>query len=318
MIPSTKRLLAKALLLPKDEREDLIDAIREHTRTAKVTLSKLDLTEVNALIDELLKAADVKGTRRRRKESDVPTLWRSHFYLRQGYHLANSTHARGHWQGGEPQHRTAICSSCGKDLHLLWDINCRDPRFRRESPQVFGPLRRLPLYYCLRCPQPTVYRCVGKSRLQMLESGSADSSETPFSGFPDVFPRTPITFKAIPPDIENLILISRTLGHGWLRSQHKKALQGYLAASSGSLLRRSQLGGLPVVQQLYPELVCPYDHCPTHCWGHPVMRTASWFSMKLLATIESDAGFKMETDGAQIIFHICWACHTIHGDHQID
>jgi hypothetical protein len=40
--------------------------------------------------------------------------------------------------------------------------------------------------------------------------------------------------------------------------------------------------------------------------------------MKLLATIEEDAGLPMETQAAQIVFHICWACQTVRADYQID
>jgi hypothetical protein len=47
-----------------------------------------------------------------------------------------------HWSGGEPYHLGAQCPACRIPLLLLWDINCRDPRFPRRK---FGPLERLPL-----------------------------------------------------------------------------------------------------------------------------------------------------------------------------
>ncbi|MGA2034337.1 MAG: hypothetical protein ABSG68_18990 [Thermoguttaceae bacterium] len=38
--------------------------------------------------------------------------------------------------------------------------------------------------------------------------------------------------------------------------------------------------------------------------------------MKELAVIDVDAGFEMETACAQIAFHICWKCLTVHGQYR--
>jgi len=322
MNTKTRKLLAQSLLLPRKDRKQLVEALDASIPDTPINLSDQDFSKLTAELDELCEEADRRG-RRRRNDWDVPELWRSRYYLRHGYHLdpkANSR--RDHWQGGQAKHKNAVCPSCREPLRLMWDIDCNDSRFRKESPLVFGKLDRLPLYYCLHCPYPTIYRCGRSRRLQTIAADWAGSDESPFTDIPDAFPRKRIVFKEIPPEIENLLLVCQFLDEEWLRASHRRQLAEYLGARSTRSIhfdiRRSQLGGLPALQQGNPEFTCPYDNCPTHTWGHPILRNRRLYQMKLLATIDNDAGFEMKTEAAQIVFHICWACQTIHGDFQID
>ncbi len=264
---------------------------------------------------------DRQGRARRRSDFDVPEIWRSRYYLRQGYHLGRAIGRRAtHWQGGEPPHKEAACLHCGTPLHLLWEIDCSDSRFREESPGVFGKLKRLPLYFCLHCANTTAYRCAG-NRLQIFKVGG-DEDASPFTEFPTVFPRRRLSFRRIPTEAENLIQICVHLGTDWLREDDRKMLADYFAASTPQRwrgeIRRSQFGGLPVLQQGDQDIVCPYSRCPTHTWGHPLLRNKRYYMMKLLAVIDDDAGFPMKTECAQIVFHLCWACQTVHAEYQID
>ena len=317
----TRELLARALLLPKGAREELIEALDGSLRGSSPPLDSEDYTEVNRWLDEIIDEAD-EASLHRRNDADVPEMWRSRYYLRQGYHLGKGGNgAADHWQGGEARHKGATCSSCTKPLHLLWDIDCNDARFRKESPAVFGRLRRLPLYFCLHCANPISYHCSAK-RLQVIERGKRESDSSPFSKFPDAFPRQRLVFRKIPAEIENLVLICTTLDDDWLRPRHRAMLAAYFGTSRSAYLpygvRRSQFGGLPVLQQGDSDITCPNPVCPTHTWGHPLVRNHRYYLMKLLAVIDQDAGLPLEMSGAQIVFHLCWACRTVHGHYQID
>lgn len=321
MKAATQKILANALLLPRKSREELIEALEESLGTKGLDLSEADFDNVRRYLDEVVNEMDQEARAQRRGDYDVPKIWRSRYYLRQGYHLGRTSGGHAvHWQGGEPSHKGAACPHCGKPLHLLWDIDCEDTRFRKESPKIFGKLKRLPLYFCLYCAHPIAYRCVGR-QLQILKL-DGEGDESPFRDFPDAFPRRRLTLHRIPPDIENLIKICDLLGDDWLRARHRKTLADYFASSTpqswGGDIRRSQFGGLPVLQQGDQDLVCPYASCPTHTWGHPLLRNRRYYLMKLLAVIDEDASFPMETNCAQVVFHFCWACQSVHGEYQID
>jgi hypothetical protein len=253
-----------------------------------------------------------------RSDFDVPELWRSYYYLRQGYYLGvENGNRRGHWQGGPSQHQGAKCSTCKRPLRLIWDINCRDSRFQKESSPVFQGLQQLPLYYCFDCPSPTIYRCTKPNRITVLESEKEPGEESPFEKAPPILSRKPLIFKPIPSQIENLIIISEALGTDWLRNKDKALLRQYFGRLY-FLYRRSQFGGIPVLEQGHQEIICPNSRCPTHKWGNNIGRKRQYYCLKELAVIDTDSGFDFETHCAQIVFHFCWACHLVHGKYMID
>jgi hypothetical protein len=290
----------------------------------RINISEEDLEEIRALISNQVDEADQEFQRRSRRgrtDRDVPELWRSYYYLRQGYHIASAKRTRSqHWQGGPVQHRGAVCGICHRPLLLVWDIKCNDARFRRESLHVFAGMQRLPLYYCFHCPEPTIYRCGKANRIDVLPTERQSSEESPFANVPPQLPRRPLFLQAIPSPIENLIALSESLGFGWLRSQDRTILARYFGKPSKHFPgpRRSQFGGLPVLQQGHEDIPCPNARCPTHKWGHPIIRNKRYYYLKELAVIDGDAGLDMETHFAQIVFRICWACHLVHGKYQID
>jgi len=314
-------MTAKSGLVEQKRRERLATWLDEEVE--KILAEKKGGSQENRLAKfkewvEEMEARHGKG--KGRSNFDVPELWRSWYYLRQGYHLGKPRRAsHRHWQGGEMQHRGAKCYVCRRPLALLWDIDCTDPRFRRESPDLFKGLERLPLYYCCRCPSPTIYRCTAPGRITVLPVERRTSEESPFEDVPEFFPRHPLVLDPIPSDIENLIQLTEWLGFDWLHQSDRRALAKYFGESSTWVeVRRSQFGGIPALEQGHSEIPCPNLRCPTHSWGDPFGRHDEYFQMKELAVIEDDANFEMETSCAQIIFHICWACQTIHAEYGID
>src|SRR5207302_7512515 len=168
---------------------------------------------------------------------------------------------------------------------------------------VFSGLDRLPLYYCFDCPEPTVYRLIGRSKIVMLPVEKRMSEESPFIKAPESLPRHSITLTPIPSEIENLALLSDLLGFEWLRKKDRAVMTRYFGSSRFGIDRdRSQFGGLTNMIQGRRSINCPNPKCPTHNWGHPSMRRKNYYLLKDLAVIERDNAFEFETNCAQIVF----------------
>jgi hypothetical protein len=181
-------------------------------------------------------------------------------------------------------------------------------------------LNRLPLYYCFDCAEPTVYRCSGASRITPIAVSRAAGEESPFRDLaPETLPSGPLDLEAIPTPVESLIVLAEQVGFDWLRHKDRAELALYF----GSLLaasehRRSQFGGLPVLLQGHWDIECPNGRCATHQWGHPRWRRKRYYYMKELAVIDRDCDLGFDMQWAQIAFHICWACNTVHAQYRVD
>ena len=272
---------------------------------------------------ELVEEADKEARRRDALGlgDEVPKQWQSYYYLRQGYRATLAKdNSQDHWRGGPPQHEDAICPICRKPLLLFWDINCRDSRFRAESPDIFGELDRLPLYYCCRRPEPTVYQVLPNSRIRMIKPELCGWEESPFHDFPDEFDRKPIRLEIIPREVENLLIIVNEFALDWLNEAELDRLSEYLQENfiARCSINLSQFGGVPLMTQGHREIECPNADCLTHQMGHPILRNKQHYQMKEIAVIDDDSGFEMETGCAQIAFHICWKCHTVHAEYRCD
>lgn len=158
-------------------------------------------------------------------------------------------------------------------------------------------------------------------RIEVLPVDPLSSEETPFTNFPEEFARRPLPLAPVPHEIENFTILAGALGEDWLHPDDRSRLEAYYFALSGKKwfeIRHSQFGGLPVMQQGPIQEFCPNPACATHTWGHPIMRNKRRYRLKPLAVIDNDAGFDMKTSYAQIVFHICWSCNTVHASYQID
>jgi len=280
------------------------------------------LARLSAGAERRVESADKEAERRDKMgllDAEVPDRWKSWYYMRQGYRVSEDAGATlRHWRGGSPQHDGAKCPVCRKPLLLFWDIDCRDPRFQSESPELFGGLQRLPLYYCCRRPEPTVYQVLSDDRIKTIRPDLRADEESPFAGFPDEFQRQPLDLEPIPRDVANLLIVADEFAFDWLNSQERQRLSDYLGDRISSIwdIHLSQFGGRPVLTQGHREISCPNPACATHKMGHPMLRNEKEFALKELAVIDVDAGFEMEANYAQIAFHICWKCHTVHARYR--
>jgi hypothetical protein len=286
-----------------------LEAADEYT-TLQIRVAAEEAVE---LADEEAELRDQEGL----LNPSVPEQWHSSYYLRQSYRIS-STHddAQGHWRGGAPPDDGAECPICKKPLLLFWDINCCDPRFRHELPELFGELQRLPLYYCCRRPEPTIYQVLPGRRVHVFTPEMRGSEESPFRDFPDAFERRPLSLEPIPRDVENLLLISNEVTYDWLNEAERARLTQYLETDTDYGISLSQFGGIPRLQQGHQQIKCPNPKCLTHRMGHPIVRHHRHYEMKELAVIGQDARFEMDMNYAQIAFHICWKCHTIQAEYR--
>src|SRR5579864_1402079 len=91
-----------------------------------------------------------------------------------------------HWSGGKPYHKGARCPACRIPLLLLWDINCKDPRFPRGK---FGSLERLPLYYCWGCVNDLSYQVIDQDKIQILPAKRSKGPYFQYKPYPEYFER---------------------------------------------------------------------------------------------------------------------------------
>jgi hypothetical protein len=111
-----------------------------------------------------------------------------------------------HWSGGPAYHRGATCPVCRIPLLLLWDINCNDPRF---PPRTFGPLERLPLYFCWGCVNDVCYQVVDGKRIRIHpvpRTFRNPGPYFPYKPYPKSFERRPLALDdAVPEEIRRLV-----------------------------------------------------------------------------------------------------------------
>ncbi|PHR86460.1 MAG: hypothetical protein COA78_37940 [Blastopirellula sp.] len=266
--------------------------------------------------------ATLKEQSRRSKlgllDATMPPQWESQFYLPQGYRvLVASEDSQNHWRGGPPKHEGAICPICKKPLLLFWDIDCNELRSRGNSTEIFGDLDRLPLYYCCRRPEPTIYQVLSINKIQTIRPELVSDEESPFEDYPNEFERKPIKLEPIPRAIENLLIIAKYFDLPWLNSDECKLLSSYLKEEISSTcdIHLSQFGGAIDLTQGRDVLKCPNKTCSTHDMGSP-FSDDTFNKMKELAVIDVDSGFEFKSNYSQIVFHICWKCSTIHADYR--
>lgn len=249
---------------------------------------------------------------------ECPEQWKSYFYMRQGYRVSVAPGPmQNHWCGGPTVHEGAICPLCNQPLLLLWDINGRDARFHSECPEFFDGIDRLPLYYCARHPEETIYQVRPKESIRTFQPQRRSDEGSPFGNIPPLFERKPLQLEPIPRNIENLLVIIREFDEEWLQETERASISEYLGIGFDRHL--SQFGGTPFIARRYPNgLPCPNPECLTHRMGHPMLRNKLHFQMKQLAVIDADAGFEWEHNYAQIAFHLCWKCFTVHAEYLCD
>jgi hypothetical protein len=224
-----------------------------------------------------------------------------------------------HWQGGPPRHRGAKCPLCREPLRLIWDVDLSDPIFPPEFATALSPVTRLPLYFCCRCPSPTMYRVESDEKIQCFRAEPEKYEENSFHDSPAELPRRGIKFEPIPDDIEALLSLTEEIGVTFLSRESLRHLSKYVGqeVTSPWELPISQFGGLPLLEQGYSELVCPNRECIGSELEHPYPSLQRSLLLKELAVVcEHDSRLRENSQAAQIAYYICRVCFTIHAEYR--
>jgi hypothetical protein len=239
-----------------------------------------------------------------------------------------------HWLGGEPRHRGAVCPGCKIPLLLLWDINCRDPRFPRRK---FGPLDRLPLYFCWGCVSDLAYRVTPQGRLKIFRTGLLRRGPIfQYQPYPAAFERRPLALVTGVPDKVRAALLAWDRDEDFfgrhLSSRARNTLAGYFGhpISTAMSVFHSQFGGAPTQRWWREEVTpCPNRECPRRRLDRP--RGPKGSSMSFLAGVLNDplGGLPMvEPPGdvtehwwnffVSVQFQVCGKCWTVRACNRSD
>jgi hypothetical protein len=242
-----------------------------------------------------------------------------------------------HWSGGKPYHRGARCPACKIPLLLLWDINCRDPRFPRRK---FEPLERLPFYFCWGCVSDVAYQIVAPDRIRLHPGRRFKGPTFPYHPYPKHFERRGLVFlEGVPEEIRHLYheVIAR-----WDSADDDGAVPEPTPEEQETLTEffghpvlmpicffHHQLGGKPLLNQWAWEVFeCPNPACVGAATGRARGKKRA---MKFLAGVLNDprAGLPMVEPAnrrtrkhwdycATVQYHICDCCWTVLGCNRCD
>jgi hypothetical protein len=202
---------------------------------------------------------------------------------------------------------------------LVWDIDLSDPVFPPEFAAAMAPVTRLPLYFCCRCPSPTMYRVQSDEKVTLFQPEPIKHEENTFEDSPPQFARHGIKFEPIPDTIEALLTLTEEIGIAFFSRESLRLLSKYVGQKVTSQwdLPFSQFGGLPLFVQSDSELVCPNPECLGNELKHPYPSLQRSLLLKKLAVVcEHDSRLRENSQLAQIAFHMCRVCYAIHGQYR--
>ncbi len=239
-----------------------------------------------------------------------------------------------HWAGGKPTHEGAICPHCQIPLLVLWDINCRDPRFPRGR---FRRLTRLPLLFCWGCAADLAYRIDSPEKVTIIRGKHQFSGlHYPYKGYPEHFKRQPITLATgWPPRVRKILTRWKqqhektTFCIEKLNARDQKMMDTFFGHPVGLFTWcHHQFGGNPsgfIREYLFnrERFHCPQLDCSRSAGGNWTVGPKT--GMSLLAVVLNDpwAGLPMIERATtktkkvwsytfSVGFHICPECFTIH------
>jgi hypothetical protein len=246
-------------------------------------------------------------------------------YLKRGYRVKAVKRASGdHWQGGEASHEGATCPVCKRPFLLLWDINCRDPRFRENPSPVFGDLERLPLYYCWTCGNDRYYQVVDRVRVFGENGSGKPRAGFPYKHYPKALDRRPIEVANMPNHILAIASKWKDLMGEQLSSKEKQTLSNWFGHELlwSADLWCHQIGAEPWLIQGPEKVPCTNPDCSRRKRNRP---------MKVLAAIHNDpkGGLPLvqrledvqdcsANSWVQVVYHICPECLTLHAGSRCD
>jgi hypothetical protein len=197
-----------------------------------------------------------------------------------------------HWIGGMGEYQGAECPLCHVPLLLLLDVNCQDPVLQKASRGKLRPLKRLPLYHCLRCASELSYS-VDEREIRILHRryGNAENGP-PYDGFPEAFPRRPATLdSSVPAGLPKVIgkwNPDIDLRGDRLSKSERRLLEDYFGHPIfiPRFMYHHQLGGESLFdnwdESAFP---CPNKNCPGGFWDAVVKRSRP---MRFLAGLLND------------------------------
>lgn len=166
----------------------------------------------------------------------------------------------------------------------------------------------------------TAYRVVADEEVRTFVTDET-GDETPFTNVADSFRRRPLRLDLVPREVANAMILAYEIDCDWLNATEWQAINSFFGPRHEGRFRSlnyvSQFGGLPRMLQAHRELICPNPECETR-GPTPESGTRRGYYLKELAVVTEDAGLELEMHAAQIAFHICWNCLTIHGDYRCD
>jgi hypothetical protein len=242
----------------------------------------------------------------------------AYWFLRTRFRGKGVDHSEyDHWQGGKPRHKDAKCPSCARPFLLLWDLNCRDPRFLRARRPAFQHLDRLPFYYCWRCGSDVFYQVRNAKSVEVFPAEEGPEHSPPYSSYPRSFDRRPLELAPLtsaPPAFERLA--GKSIFDAVPR-QLKSSIENWLGHPVTLFfdVHWHEFGGEPFEWQGPETVQCPNQNCARV--GRP---------MKILASICDDpvGGLPMVcregpfNRGVQVVYHICPNCFTVRAANRCD
>jgi hypothetical protein len=251
-------------------------------------------------------------------------LTETHHYLRFGFRAKPGRKKGRHWAGGPARHKGAHCPVCRRPWLLLWDIDCTDPIFQRESRRVFPGIKRLPLYYCWTCSTWMAYEVVDDKTVRLIarDRGARFLKDWPYENYPLAFERRPLVLERLPDDIEKIVAIGQELGREWITERDWDRYTDWTGYEE-STFNRQQLGGLPYLAQDDVGVECPRRGCR---WQKNFTGYVGG-TMKVLASVHHDSRWlpmieppsrSIGNEFVQVVFRICPGCSAIRVEQMCD
>lgn len=223
-----------------------------------------------------------------------------------------------HWFGGSPTHRGVKPKKRNHPVHLLYDLDLRDPALGLASR--YEGLSRLPVYNALQynCCD-LVYRVLADDAIEIVSMRDEPewNRNFPYDNYPAEYPRLPVTVEPVEPEVLALLAQAPVV----------RGERAYYRASLQIRQRLEQLdypfpqvGGTQFMWQDIPVWECRGRRCKFSknyegkevlavIWERPVPGLHLW---------TNDPKDQDDVGSCQIILSRCTGCGTLHSCNRCD